>query len=198
MVVAVRNAKSDNAYRNWHKVGNKFFNFVLRVLFNSTYRDILSGYRVFSRRFVKTFPVTSAGFDIEVELSIHSLMMSIPCVEIDSAYMERPPNSSSKLQTFRDGFKILFSIIRLLRETKPLVFFGAISLITFILALILAYPVVVTFWETGLVPRLPTAVLSSGLVMISFLSLTCGMILDSVSQARLEMKKLHYLMLTMD
>jgi glycosyltransferase involved in cell wall biosynthesis len=198
MVVAVRNAKSENAYRSWHKIGNKFFNFILKVLFNSTYRDIFSGYRVFSRRFVKTFPVASGGFDIEAELSIHSLTLSIPFAEIESAYLERPANSNSKLQTFRDGFRILCSILRLLKETKPLLFFGAISLIAFILALIFVYPIIVAFFETGLVPRLPTVVLSSGLMMISFLSLTCGMILDSVSQARLEMKKLHYLMLTMD
>ncbi|MDR1334669.1 MAG: glycosyltransferase family 2 protein [Holosporaceae bacterium] len=198
MVVAVRNAKSQNAYRDWHKIGNKFFNFILKVLFNSNYRDIFSGYRIFSRRFVKTFPATSRGFDIEAELSIHSLTLSIPFAEIDSAYLERPANSVSKLQTFRDGFRILFSILRLLRETKPMVFFGTISLIAFIIALTFAYPIVITFLETGLVPRLPTAMLSSGLIMISFLSLTCGMILDSVSQARLEMKKLHYLMLTMD
>lgn len=194
MVAAVRKEKSEKSYRSGHKMGNKIFNFILKMLFNSTFADIFSGYRAFSRRFVKTFPVMTNGFDIEAELSIHALTLSIPCAELDSKYLERPPNSHSKLSTFRDGFKILFSIIRLLKETRPLFFFGVISLFLFCLSLFLAYPIVMTFLQTGFVPRLPTAVLSTGIMLISFLSLTCGMILDSISQARIETKKLHYLL----
>lgn len=194
MVVAVRKEKSDKAYREGHKIGNKLFNLILRALFNSDFSDIFSGYRAFSRRFVKTFPVTSNGFEIEAELSIHAITLSIPYTEIDSIYLERPKNSFSKLSTFADGFKILFSIINLLRETRPLFFFGLISVFLFFLSIFLAYPIITEFLETGLVPRIPTAILSTGTMMISFVSLICGLILDSISKTRLDMKKLHYLM----
>jgi len=193
MVVAARNEISDKAYPVGHKWGNKLFNFTLKLLFNSEFKDIFSGYRAFSKRFVKTFPITSSGFDVEAELSIHALTISLPCAEIDSDYRERSENSYSKLSTFKDGFKILWSIMRLLKENRPLLFFGSISLMLFLLAIGLAYPIISTFLETGLVPRLPTAVLSTGIIMISFLSLTCGLILNSLSQARIEIKKLHYL-----
>lgn len=193
MVVAARKERSESAYREGHKFGNKLFNFILKVLFNSTFSDIFSGYRAFSKRFVKTFPVMTNGFDIEAELSIHALTLSIPFAEIESAYFERPANSQSKLNTFKDGAKILFSIINLLKETRPLFFFGMISLLMCLLSVGIAYPIIGTFIETGLVPRLPTAVLSMGIMLISFLSLTCGLILDSISQGRMETKKLHYL-----
>jgi len=193
MVIAVRKEKSEAAYRAGHKLGNRVFNYLLEILFNSNFKDVFSGYRVFSRRFVKSFPIMSDGFDIEAELSIHALMLSIPCSEIESDYLERPPNSHSKLSTFRDGFKILISIIKLFRETRPFFFFGVIFIVLFLLSVAISYPVIMTFLETGLVPRLPTAVLSTGIMMISFLSLTCGIILDSVGQTRIELKKLHYL-----
>ena len=193
MVVAARNEINDKAYPVGHKWGNKLFNIALKLLFNSEFKDIFSGYRAFSKRFVKTFPITSNGFDIEAELSIHALTLSLPCAETDSDYYERPANSHSKLNTFKDGFKILWSITRLLKENRPLLFFGSISLMLFLIALVLAYPIFSTFFETGLVPRLPTAVLSMGMVLASFLSLTCGLILNSLSQARIEIKKLHYL-----
>lgn len=193
MVVAVRKEKSEKAYREGHKIGNSLFNFILKILFNSTFSDIFSGYRAFSKRFVKTFPVMTNGFDIEAELTIHALTLSIPFAEIDSEYYERPANSHSKLSTFKDGIKILLSIVNLLKETRPLFFFGIISLFMFLLSVGIAYPIIDTFLETGLVPRLPTAVLSVGIMLISFLSLTCGLILDSISQARMETKKLHYL-----
>ena len=193
MVIAIRNETSDKAYPVGHKWGNKLFNLTLKLLFSSEFKDIFSGYRAFSKRFVKTFPITSSGFDVEAELSIHALTLSLPCAEIDSDYGERSENSCSKLNTFKDGFKILWSIVRLLKENRPLLFFGSISLVLFLLAVGLAYPIVSTFLETGLVPRLPTAVLSTGIMMISFLSLTCGLILNSLSQARIEIKKLHYL-----
>ena len=193
MVVAVRKEKSEKAYREGHKIGNSLFNFILKILFNSTFSDIFSGYRAFSKRFVKTFPVMTNGFDIEAELTIHALTLSIPFAEIDSEYYERPANSHSKLSTFKDGIKILLSIVNLLKETRPLFFFGMISLFMFLLSVGISYPIIDTFLETGLVPRLPTAVLSVGIMLISFLSLTCGLILDSISQARMETKKLHYL-----
>ena len=193
MVVAVRKEKSEKAYREGHKIGNSLFNLILKILFNSTFSDIFSGYRAFSKRFVKTFPVMTNGFDIEAELTIHALTLSIPFAEIDSEYYERPANSHSKLSTFKDGIKILLSIVNLLKETRPLFFFGIISLFMFLLSVGIAYPIIDTFLETGLVPRLPTAVLSVGIMLISFLSLTCGLILDSISQARMETKKLHYL-----
>ncbi|MDR2268345.1 MAG: glycosyltransferase family 2 protein [Holosporaceae bacterium] len=193
MVVAVRKENSDTAYPGGHKIGNKMFNLILKILFHSTFQDIFSGYRVFSRRFVKTFPAMTNGFDIEVEMSIHALMLSIPFNEIESVYLERPANSHSKLHTFGDGFRILLRIISLLKETRPLFFFGSISLVLAGISLLMAYPLMVTFLETGLVPRLPTAVLSTGTMLISFLSLTCGMILDSISKARVEIKRLHYL-----
>ena len=193
MVVAARHETSENAYREGHKFGNWMFNFILKILFKSTFSDIFSGYRAFTKRFVKTFPIMSDGFDIEAELSIHALTLSIPCAEIKSEYKERPKNSFSKLNTFKDGIKILLSIVRLLKETRPMFFFGIIALFLFLLSIGISIPVILTYMETGLVPRLPTAVLSVGIMMISFLSLTCGVILDSLCQARVEIKKLHYL-----
>lgn len=193
MVVAVRKERSENAYRSGHKLGNSLFNFILKILFHSNYSDIFSGYRAFSKRFVKTFPVMTNEFEIEAELSIHALTLSMPVVEIESEYFERPANSHSKLSTFRDGAKILFSIMRLLRENRPLFFFGIIALILGIASVVMAYPIIKTFAETGLVPRLPTAVLSMGVMLTSLLSLVCGLVLDSISQGRIEGKKLHYL-----
>lgn len=195
MVVGVRKENCENAYPKMHKIGNKAFNYILYVLFNSDFTDIFSGYRAFSKRFIKSLPISSTSFDIEAELSIHALTLSIPCAEIESNYFERPLNSHSKLSTFKDGFKILFSIIRLLKETRPFMFFSCISLVLFVVSVVLAYPLLVTFLDIGLVPRLPTAVLSASIMILSFLSLTCGTILDSVSRARQEIKKLHYLLI---
>ncbi|GHT91402.1 glycosyl transferase [Alphaproteobacteria bacterium] len=194
MVVAVRRELSDKAYPGGHKIGNKIFNFILKALFKSTFTDAFSGYRAFSKRFVKTFPVTTNGFDIEVELSIHALTLSIPFTEIESKYQERPPNSRSKLSTFKDGFQILLRIIFLLKENRPLFFFGVISLILFLFSMVISYPMALTFLNTGLVPRFPAAVLCVGLVMISFFSIIYGMILDSISRARTKTKKLHFLL----
>ncbi|MDR0632121.1 MAG: glycosyltransferase family 2 protein [Holosporaceae bacterium] len=193
MVVAIRQEKSETAYRSGHKFGNKMFNFILKILFDSAFQDIFSGYRVFSRRFVKTFPVMTNGFDIEAELSIHALTLDIPYAEINSTYLERPTNSHSKLNTLGDGFKILVSIIRLLKEIKPLFFFSLISLILFLMSVGISYPIIITFIESGLVPRLPTAVLSMGIMLFSFLSFTCGVILDGIGRTHIEVKKLNYL-----
>ena len=193
MVVAVRKAQAEGAYPEGHKFGNALFNFIFKILFSSTFSDVFSGYRVFSKRFVKTFPIISDGFDIEAELSIHTLALGLPFSEIESNYFERPKNSFSKLKTFSDGFKILWRIIKLLKETRPLFVFGMISLVLFLLSIGISIPVIMTFLETGLVPRLPTAVLSVGIMLISFLSLTCGIILNGITQARMEVKKLNYL-----
>ncbi|MDR0968052.1 MAG: glycosyltransferase [Holosporaceae bacterium] len=196
MVAAVRQAKSDAAYKIGRKFGNRMFNYMLKALFNSSFQDIFSGYRAFSKRFVKTLPIASVGFDIEAELSIHALVLGVPCVEIESKYSERPANTRSKLNAFKDGFKILISILRLLKETRPLLFFGAIFGALFTLSVGISYPIIKTFVETGLVPRLPTAILSTGVMIVSFLSLMCGIILDGVSQARIETKRLRYLWFT--
>lgn len=193
MVIAARKELSEKAYRNCHKFGNGLFNFILKVLFGSNFSDIFSGYRAFSRRFIKTFPAMSNGFDIEAELSIHALTLSIPCLEIESEYHERPPNSKSKLSTFKDGAKILLSILKLLEENRPLLFFGVIASALFVMSVGMAYPIIETFIKTGLVPRLPTAVLSVGTMLAALLSFMCGLILDCVSLGRIENKKLHYL-----
>ncbi len=193
MVIAKRRAESDGSYPSGHALGNRLFNCLLKILFNSYLEDIFSGYRVFTKRFVKTFPVMSNGFDIEAELTIHALTLSIPCSEVSSKYLERPPNSFSKLCTFKDGFRILWSIVLLLKETRPLFFFGIIALILFCLSCGLAAPVIYTFLQTGLVPRIPTAILSVGVMLVAMLSFVCGLILDSISQGRMEIKKLHYL-----
>ncbi|MDR1551342.1 MAG: glycosyltransferase family 2 protein [Holosporaceae bacterium] len=193
MIIAVRRERSESAYRNGHRFGNFVFNSIVKLLFGSTFRDIFSGYRIFSKRFVKTFPSMSNGFDIETELTIHALTLTLPCAEMESDYFERPKNSYSKLKTCKDGFLILIRIIRLLKEVRPMFFFGVIALILFLLSIGISYPILLTFIQTGLVPRLPTAVLATGIVLASLLSFTCGVILESVSQLRIEVKKLHYL-----
>jgi hypothetical protein len=154
---------------------------------------MLSGYRVMSRRFVKSFPALSTGFEIETELTIHALQMRIPISEFPTPYSERPAGSSSKLRTISDGVRIMRTIAYLLKEERPLAFFGAVSAFLVLLALVLAIPVVVEFIRTGLVPRLPTAVLATGLMLLASLSLVCGLILHTVTRGRIEMKRLNYL-----
>lgn len=193
MVIAARKEVSSSAYPSGHKIGNKMFNWILRILFGGEFQDIFSGYRAFSRRFVKTFPLTSGGFDIEAELSIHALTLSLPCVEIGSDYFERPANSHSKLNTFKDGFKIMWCILRLLQSNRPLIFYGTIALILLILASVIVYPIITTFLQSGTVPRIPTFILAIGMGLSAVLSLVCGLILNSISEARTELKKLHYL-----
>ena len=193
MVVAARQEDSEKAYPIGHKFGNYMFNKMLAILFGSEFQDIFSGYRAFSRRFVKTFPITSDGFDIEAELSIHALSLSLPCVEIPSPYFERPENSASKLSTVRDGFKILFSIIRLVQENRPLLFFGSIAFILCVISLAIFDPILQTYLKTGFVPRIPTLLISVAIMIAAFLSFGCGLILNSLSKTRIEIKKLHYL-----
>jgi hypothetical protein len=154
---------------------------------------MLSGYRIMSRRFVKSFPFTAEGFGIETELTVHAVRLMMPMAEVDSAYKERPPGSVSKLSTYRDGFKILFTIAQMLREERPLLFFGAIAIFFALFALILGTSIVIEFVHTGLVPRLPTALLATGLMVIAFLSLMSGLILDTVTRGRWASKRLAYL-----
>jgi hypothetical protein len=163
------------------------------MIFRSKVLDMLTGYRVFSRRFVKSFPVTAEGFSIETELTVHAGRLLMPVAEVDTPYRERAQGSVSKLHTWRDGLRIVFAIARLVREERPLVFFAAICALLMLLSLILGVPVVLEYLKTGLVPRLPTAVLSMGLMVLAFLSLASGLILDTVTRGRWELKRLAYL-----
>ena len=181
------------AYRTGHVVGNRLLTGLTALLFRVHLSDMLSGYRVFSRRFVKSFPFTAEGFAIETELTVHAVQLMMPMVEMDTRYKERPVGSVSKLNTFRDGFRILGTIFYLTREERPLIFFAAISLLFAAVAAIIGAPVVHEYFITGLVPRLPTAVLATGLMVIAFLSLTCGLILDTVTRGRWEAKRMAYL-----
>ncbi len=193
MVVAARIHHDDTAYRRGHRTGNRLLSGFVASVFAATFSDILSGYRVFSRRFVKSFPVLSRGFEIETELTVHALELELAVAEVPTPYYARPDGSASKLSTWRDGFRILFTIFKLYRSERPLAFFGAIGIALAAISVGLAIPVLVTYLEEGLVPRLPTAVLSTGLMMIAFLSIASGLILDTVTRGRREIKLLAYL-----
>lgn len=193
MINASRVEKSELAYRKGHRFGNWAISTMIGVLFGKSCNDVLSGYRVFSKRFVKSFPALARGFEIETELTVHALQLRMPVAETQTPYKERPEGSVSKLSTFKDGFRILFTIMYLLKEEKPLMFFSIISFVLLLGALILGVPVIEDFMKTGLVPRLPSAVLATGLVILSSLGVACGMILDSLTRARLELKRLTYL-----
>jgi glycosyltransferase involved in cell wall biosynthesis len=193
MVVGLRIDQADAAYRRGHRTGNWMLTRFLSSVFRQEFKDILSGYRVFSRRFVKTFPVLSDGFEIETELSVHALELALPVAEIETPYYARPEGSFSKLNTWRDGFRILGTIIKLYRSEKPLRFFTAIGCCLALVSVWLAIPVIVTYLEQGLVPRLPTAVLSMGLMILAVLSVSSGLVLDTVTRGRREMKLLAYL-----
>jgi hypothetical protein len=181
------------AYRPGHVFGNKLLTGLTATLFNVNMPDMLSGYRVFSRRFVKSFPLTAEGFAIETELTIHAVRLMMPMAEMDTAYKERPIGSASKLSTFKDGFRILGMIFYLLREERPLLFFSLQAVLFAALSLLIGIPVVHEFLETGQVPRLPTAVLSMGLMLVAFLAGTAGLILDTVTRGRWEAKRMAYL-----
>lgn len=195
MVVGARRATADNtaAYRPGHRGGNAFLTGFVKFLFGTRLIDMLSGYRVFSRRFVKSFPAISNGFEIETEFTVHALELKMPFVEEPTWYGARPPGSSSKLKTFTDGWRILGTALLLFKEVRPFLFFGIIFLLLSIFALGLGLPVIATFLETGLVPRFPTAILAASLMLLAFLSLTCGLILDSVARGRREAKRMVYL-----
>jgi len=194
MVVGARQESGEAAaWSQRRRLGNRLLTGFVAKLFGKRFTDILSGYRAFSRRFVKSFPALAPGFEIETELTVHALELRLPVSEIDTPYIARPEGSESKLRTSRDGARILRTILLLLKEERPFRFFGAISLGLAAGSVILAYPLLLTFVETGLVPRIPTAVLCTGLMLLAFLSLTCGLILDSVSRGRREIKRLAHL-----
>jgi len=181
------------AYRSGHRFGNALFTRIIGLLFGSRFQDILSGYRVFSRRFVKSFPVLSTGFEIETELTVHALELRMPAMELPTPYKDRPEGSVSKLNTWRDGFRISWMIVKLVKKGRPLFFFGIICILLALLSIIISIPIITTYLETGLVPRVPTAILSTGIMILSFLSLTAGLILDTVTTGRVEIKRLMYL-----
>jgi hypothetical protein len=181
------------AYRRGHRLGNRALTGLVAAIFGDRVGDMLSGYRVLSRRFVKSFPALAGGFEIETELTVHALELDMPIGELPTAYKERPPGSASKLSTIRDGVRILRTILVLVKEERPLPFFGLAAAVLLVAGLGLFAPVLATYLETGLVPRLPTAVLSLGLVLLSFLSLACGLILETVTRGRKEMKRIAYL-----
>src|ERR1700733_4467232 len=182
-----------SAYRPGHLLGNRLLTGLTALLFNVHLSDMLSGSRVFSRRFVKSFPFTAEGFAIETELTVHAVQLMMPMAEMDTRYKERPLGSVSKLNTWRDGFRILSTIGYLVREERPLVFFSFFFLMLAALSLVIGTPVVTEYLRTGQVPRLPTAVLATGLMLLGFLSLTCGLILDTVTRGRWEQKRMAYL-----
>jgi glycosyltransferase involved in cell wall biosynthesis len=193
MVTGVRVTEAAAAYRAGHRLGNRVLTGLVRRIFGDRISDMLSGYRVFSRRFAKSFPAMATGFETETEFTVHALELRMPVGEMETAYRARPPGSQSKLNTWRDGLRILNAIMLLVRREKPLPFFALAAAALFGLAVVLAIPLLQTFLATGLVPRLPTAVLCTGLTLLSFLSLACGLILDTVTRGRLEAKRIAYL-----
>ena len=193
MVTAARVTELAAAYRTGHRTGNLALTGLVTVLFGNRVRDMLSGYRVFSRRFVKSFPALSTGFETETEFTIHALELAMPMAEVSAHYKDRPAGSASKLHTYTDGLRILRTIVLLLKETRPLQFFFVGAAVLAAAALLLGVPVVTEYMRTGLVPRLPTAILATALIGLAFLSSTCGFILDSVARGRKEAKRMAYL-----
>ncbi len=194
MVVGSRlHSTDDAAFRRGHRFGNDLLTGFVAFLFGRSLTDMLSGYRVFSRRFIKSFPALAAGFETETELTVHALELRMPIAEVMTPYKARPSGSMSKLNTYRDGFRILMMILRLFKEERPLTFFSILFIVLTASALLIAYPVVVTFVQSGLVPRFPTAILATGIMILAFLSLAAGFILDTVTHGRREMKRLFYL-----
>ena len=193
MVVGTRVHEAADAYRRGHVLGNRAMTGLLARLFGRSFTDIFSGYRVFSRRFVKSFPVLSAGFEIETEISVHALELKMPVGEVETRYFARLEGSASKLSTYRDGARIGRTILTLYRIEKPILFFGWIALALAALAVVLAVPLAMTYMHTGLVPRFPTAILATGLVILAALSSFAGLILDTVVRGRREMRRLAYL-----
>ena len=193
MVVGTRQHETKDAYRGGHVIGNRLFTGLLARLFGRSFSDIFSGYRVFSRRFVKSFPVLSEGFEIETEMSVHALELRMPVDEVATAYGSRPEGSESKLSTFRDGWRILKTILTLYRVERPVLFYGGIGALLLVAAVILAIPLVITYLDTGLVPRFPTAILVTDMTIVAVLCFFAGLILDTVTRGRREMRRLAYL-----
>jgi glycosyltransferase involved in cell wall biosynthesis len=195
MVVASRVDREAAAYRSGHRAGNRLLTGFVAHIFGRAFSDILSGYRIFSRRFVKSFPILSGGFEIETELTVHALELELPVDEVATPYYSRPAGSTSKLSTWHDGFRILWTVLKLYRAERPLPLFGAFGLALVIVSIGLAIPIIITYVQEGVVPRLPTAVLSTGLMVVAFLSIACGLILDTVTRGRREAKLIAYLAL---
>ncbi|WP_267383968.1 glycosyltransferase family 2 protein [Cyanobacterium sp. uoEpiScrs1] len=195
MIVGARRSTVEDkeAYRLGHRGGNLFLTGVVRLLFGAQLKDMLSGYRVFSRRFVKSFPALSSGFEIETEFTVHALELKIPFAEEYTLYGSRPPGSESKLKTFTDGWRVLGTAILLFKEARPFLFFGVVFIILAVISILLGVPIFGEYLTTGLVPRFPTAILAASMMLLAFLSLTCGMILDSVARGRREVKRMAYL-----
>ena len=195
MVVGTRRHAAAAAYRGGHVLGNHLFTGLLAGLFGRSFNDIFSGYRVFSRRFVKSFPVLSSGFEIETEMSVHALELRMPVGEVETRYLARPEGSESKLSTYGDGWRILKTIATLYRVERPTLFYGGIGALLLLAALILSIPLVTTYLETGLVPRVPTAILVTGMSIVAVLCFFAGLILDTVTRGRRETRRLAYLSL---
>src|SRR3954454_3640917 len=193
MVCAVRVDREEAAYRMGHRAGNRLLTGFVAHVFGQSFTDMLSGYRVFTRRFVKSFPVLSGGFEIETELTVHALELEMPVGEMRTPYYSRPQGSASKLSTWRDGYRILRTVLRLYRAERPLPLFTGIGISLAIVSIGIAIPIFITYLHDGTVPRLPTAVLSTGVMVLAFLSIACGLILDTVTRGRREMKLLAYL-----
>jgi glycosyltransferase involved in cell wall biosynthesis len=193
MVVAARVEEEKAAYRLGHRTGNRLLTSFFASVFKATFTDILSGYRVFSRRFVKSFPVLSGGFEIETELAVHALELELAVAEVATPYYARPQGSVSKLSTWRDGWRILRTILGLYRSERPLAFFSGIGIALVIVSIGLAIPIFVTYFEHGTVPRIPTAILSTGLMLLAFLAIVAGLVLDTVTRGRRETKLIAYL-----
>lgn len=193
MVVGCRVTQEQEAYRSGHRLGNRMLTGCVARMFGGCFTDMLSGYRVFSRRYAKSFPASSRGFETETELTVHALELRMPYGEVMTPYASRPEGSASKLSTYRDGFRILATILRLYKSERPARFFGIITVFLWVLAVALGIPLLVTYADTGLVPRFPTAILAMGLVGLGFTSLVCGLILDTVTRGRQELKHLAYL-----
>ena len=193
IVSGQREATGAAAYRRGHVLGNRLLTGLTSLMFGIKVADMLTGYRIMSRRFVKSFPAAAAGFGIETELTVHAVRTKVPMAEVPTRYKERPAGSASKLSTWRDGFRILLTIVGLMRRERPLIFFGSIFAFFALFSLAIGVPVVIEYFQTGLVPRLPTAVLVTGMMMLAFLSLFTGLMLDTVTRGRWESKRLRYL-----
>lgn len=194
MVIGTRRNVFDDAHRLGHGFGNRLFNGMYRSLFGPLFNDIFSGYRVFSRRFVKSFPAVSSGFEIETEISVHASQLRMPIAEIKTDYGARQEGSVSKLRTFRDAFRIMLTFLILFKEIRPARFFGVLAIVLSFIAVAMVLPLLLTYMETGLVPRFPTAILATGLVLMSGIFMVSGLILDSVARGRLEQKRIWYMM----
>jgi len=193
MVNGARVTTIQQAYRPGHRFGNWLLTSMAAWIFGDRFRDMLSGYRVMSRRYVKSFPALAAGFETETELTVHALELRMPSAEVETPYKDRPSGSVSKLSTFYDGFRILWTILVLVKEERPMQFFSLLSVLLALLSVVLVIPIVIEFLHTGLVPRYPTFIFATGLMILSFLSLTCGLVLDTVTRGRREMKRMRYL-----